>query len=75
MLLLCAYDLPILKSIRIPSHADTIRKGRSLLAIWSANPGVAASLARVDSLILQKGIGPVDHIIASPSVVQGASHH
>ena len=66
MLLLCTYNVPALAAIQQPSQLDAIRKGRSLLALWAANPGIAANVAWLDSLMLAKGITPQEHPLPSP---------
>ena len=56
MLLLCIHRAPAFSDIPNPRITTAIRKGRELLRIWAANPGVANSLRRVEDEMVKCGL-------------------
>ncbi|KAJ9633497.1 hypothetical protein H2204_006880 [Knufia peltigerae] len=72
MLLLCTYNEPALAAIQQPSQLEAIRKGRSLLAIWSTSAEIASYVDKIDTTMTAKGIPVYDeertHDSISPSL-------
>jgi hypothetical protein len=68
MLLLCTYNIPALAAIQQPSQLEAIRKGRSLLAIWTTSAEIASYVDKIDNTMMARGIPIYDHTSISPGL-------